>query len=261
MKNKANGFHVPSRRFLNPPANTEARRTNSGRPLQGIDLSIVIPSFNTKKLLANCLKSIKPSYNNKYNVETVVVDNASSDGSVEMLKNKFSSNTLIFNKENLGFAKASNIGWNKARGKYILFLNSDTVLAKDDLFNVLKYIYSNENQLGALSGKLILRNGKPDPDCHRGFPTPWSSVTFFLGLEKLFPKSRLFAQYHQGWKDVNQIHEIDAGCGAFLVVKKSLLKKLHGFDEDYFFYGEDIDLCYRIKQLHLKIIYFPLHNC
>ncbi|KKQ25267.1 MAG: WsbD [Candidatus Woesebacteria bacterium GW2011_GWA1_37_8] len=221
------------------------------------EISIVIPSHNTKNILKDCITSIYKTESDKNKFEIVLVDNASSDGTVDMVKSDFPKVKVISNSNNLGFAKAVNQGWKKSDSELVLFLNSDTVFkSKNIIEGLVKYLSVNDN-VGALSGKLILRNGKHDPDTHRGFPDPWSSFAFFIGLEKVFPKSKIFARYHMGWQNLGTIHDIDAGCGAFLVVRKKILKELNGWDEDYFFYGEDIDLCYRIKSLGWKIMYYP----
>lgn len=220
------------------------------------ELSVVIPSHNTKDLLRDCLESIF-RLTDTAPLEVVVVDNASSDGSREMVSKDFPLAGLIINGSNLGFAKAANQGWKASRGSLVLFLNSDTKVKGYDTFQkVIEYCKEN-GSTGALSGKLVLRSGRLDPDAHRGFPTPWSSLSFFSGLEKLFPRSKLFGQYHQGWKDLDTIHEIDAGCGAFLVVRRTVLEAVNGWDESYFFYGEDIDLCFRIKEAGWEVVYYP----
>lgn len=220
-----------------------------------VNLSIVIPSYNTKKLLTDCLQSIEGS-KSSMSYEIIVVDNASSDGSQDMVRSKFPKTILIRNKKNKGFACAVNQGWKIAKGEYVLFLNSDTIVQDNSLEVLLNYL-QDEPEAGAVSGKLTLRDGNIDLDTHRGFPSPWSSLTFFLGLENIFPKSKLFSQYHQGWKDLNNIHEIDAGSGALLMVVRKVLEEVNGWDEGYFFYGEDIDLCYRIKQRGYKIFFHP----
>lgn len=227
--------------------------------MKKIDYSIIIPSFNTKKLLDNSLQSIKEHGSKKFNREVVVVDNASYDGSPELVEEKYKGVVLIKNKKNLGFAKACNLGLKKAKGNYIIFLNSDTIV-KNKAFDIMMEYAKNNPDVGVISGKLILRDGSIDPDTHRGFPTPWSSLTFFLGLERLFPNSWLFAQYHQGYKNISTIHEIDAGAGALLLIPRKILERVNGWDENYFFYGEDIDLCYRIKQLGLKVMFHPETN-
>lgn len=219
--------------------------------------SIVIPNRNTKELLEECLGSIYATEKDSSYLEIIVVDNGSNDGSVAMVRGKFPKIKLIENKKNLGFAKAVNIGWKASRGDLILFLNSDTkIRSKNTIKSLIEYIQENSD-VGCVSAKLVLRDGQLDPDTHRGFPTPWSSLTYFLGFEKLFPKSRVFAQYHRGWKDLSKIHEIDAGCGASLVVRRNILEDLGGWDETYYFYGEDLDLCYRVNAAGWKIIFYP----
>lgn len=225
--------------------------------MKKIDLSIVIPSHNTKDLLKDCLASMYRTESDLSSVEVIVVDNASTDGSIEMVSRDFPEINLIRNRLNQGFAKAANQGWRRSKGNLIVFLNSDTFVKGKNTFEAVKKYFRINKRVGAMSGRLVLRNGEVDLDTHRGFPTPWSSFTFFFGLEKLFPKSKIFARYHLGWYDLNTIHEIDSGCGAFLVVRRKILLDLNGWDENYFFYGEDIDLCYRIKRAGWKIVYFP----
>lgn len=222
-------------------------------------ISIIIPNYNTKDILKDCLTSIYKTEKNKEFFEIIVIDNCSSDGSAEMVKKYFSKVKLIVNKSNLGFAKAVNQGWKLSDSEYCLFLNSDTITKSNNTYlAIVNYLDNKDNKkIGAVSGKLILRNGSIDPDTHRGFPDPWSSFTFFSGLEKIFPKSKIFAKYHMGWEDLNSIHEIEAGCGAFFAVRKKILEDINGWDEEYFFYGEDIDLCFRIRQAEWKIIYYP----
>lgn len=235
-------------------------------------LSIIILSYNTQDLLKDCLTSVFAAKKGRYELEVLVVDNASTDGSVEWLKAKslklkaFSAKTsnfkrqtsfkVVFSNKNLGFAGGNNLGLKKAKGDYILFLNSDTKIEKQALVKVLDY-FSQNNRVGALTPKTKLFSGGMDPDCHRGFPTPWASITYFLGLESLFPQSRLFGQYHQLYLDLDTIHEIDAGFGTFLLTRKKIMDQLKGWDEEYFFYGEDLDLFYRIKKLGYKVIFYP----
>lgn len=215
-----------------------------------LDLSIIIVNYNTKVLLRQCLRSLMSNF------EIIVVDNGSKDGSPEMVEKEFPKAKLIKNKENLGFANGNNQALRRAQGKYILFLNSDTVVPKKTIASLLSYL-DEHPRVGVVTPRLELRNGKVDLDCHRGFPTPWASFCYFTGLEKLFPRSRLFGRYHQTWKDLFTIHEMDACCGAFLLTRKKVLKEVGGFDESYFFYGEDLDLCFRIKQKGWKIVYHP----
>lgn len=217
--------------------------------MKKVRLSIIIVNYNTKDLLKQCLKSV-------IGYEIIVVDNASTDGSVEMVEKEFPQVRLVKNKKNLGFAKANNQGLRLVQGEYILFLNSDTVVPKKTIASLLSYLEEHP-KVGVVTPRLELRNGKVDLDCHRGFPTPWASFSYFTGLEKLFPRSKIFGQYHQTWKEPETIHEIDACCGAFLLTRKKVLEGVSGFDESYFFYGEDLDLCFRIKQRGWKVVYYP----
>jgi len=179
---------------------------------------------------------------------------------VEMVKETIIHNTkynihLIENQNNLGFAKGNNVGLTQATGKYILFLNSDTEVFPGSLSEAVDFM-KNHPGVGALTAKTLLADGKMDPDCHRGFPTPWASITYFLGLEKLFPKSRLFGQYHKFFLDLNINHEIDAGAGAFMLIPRKVIDKIGAWDESYFFYGEDLDFNYRIKKAGFKVMFF-----
>lgn len=219
--------------------------------------SIVIPNRNTKELLRDCLNSIYKKEEDASYFEIVVVDNGSNDSSVEMVKKEFPKVKLIENKENVGFAKAVNQGWRASKGDLVLFLNSDTKIRSKNTLKTLRELIEDNPKAGCVSAKLVLRSGEIDPDTHRGFPTPWSSLTYFVGLERLFPHSKLFSQYHQGWKDLNTIHEVDAGCGASMLIRRKILEDLDGWDDSYYFYGEDLDLCYRIKEAGWGIVFYP----
>lgn len=221
-----------------------------------VDLSIIILSYNTETLLKRCLETVENLTKDNLSVEVIVVDNASSDGSVKMVREKFPKFQLIESKKNLGFAGGNNLGLRHTHGNYILFLNSDTELKPSAVTEMIKFMESDK-KIGAVTPKTILFNGEMDPDCHRGFPTPWASLTYFLGLESLFPRSRIFGQYHRFYQDLNEAHEIDAGFGTFMFVKKKALDDAGVWDDSYFFYGEDLDLFYRIKQKGWKVMFYP----
>ena len=232
-----------------------------------IPLSIIIVSFNTKEIIKKCLLSIKANFA-KYpiNYEIIVVDNDSHDGTVEFLldlKKKQKNLHIFLNKANLGFGKANNIGLKKSKGKYILYLNSDAMISDIDFRDLIR-VMEMENNIGALTVKVVLSNGEIDPASHRGFPTLWNSFTYFLGLERLFfyvpLLNKIFGGYHLVNLNLNNIHQVDVITGAFLLSKKEILDKIGGFDEDYFAYGEDIEMAFQIKKLGYKIIYYPLWN-
>lgn len=223
-------------------------------PEKKVDLSVIVLSYNTRKLLQQCLTSLIGS-SPSLRVKIIVVDNASVDGSPEMVEQEFPQVRLIINQANVGFAKGNNIGLKEAEGDFVLFLNSDTKVEPGGLKEAVDFMRTDE-KIGALSAKTLLASGKIDPDCHRGFPTPWASITYFLGLEKLFPQSRLFGQYHQLYLGLDRNHEIDAGAGAFMMIRREIIKKVGSWDEKYFFYGEDLDFFYRIKQAGYKVMFY-----
>lgn len=223
-----------------------------------IDVSIIIVSYNTKDILLECIQSIVSTAKD-VRYEIIIVDNASVDGTVEEISNiKFPISNIKFiqNKENLGFSKANNIGVGKATGKYILFLNSDTVVHKDTIKTMVEFMDAHTDA-GAATCKVQLPNGELDDASHRGFPTPWNAFCHFSGLSQIFSKSRIFAGYSLGWKDLSSIHEIDALAGAFMMVRREAGDKVVWWDKDYFWYGEDLDFCYRLKEKGWKIYFVP----
>lgn len=225
-----------------------------------MDLSIIIVSFNSQEVLRQCLKSLIENYPKEFSdrrYEMIVVDNASVDGSTDMIKSEFPQVELIKPRENLGFAKANNLGIKKAQGSHILFLNPDTIVPSGTLSTMINYIDS-DSTIGVATCLVELSGNRGiDLDCHRGFPTPLASFCYFTGLEKLFPKSKFFGQYHQTWKDLSTIHEIDSAVGAFMLVRREVGEKIGWWDEDFFFYGEDLDFCFRVKEMGFKVMYNP----
>jgi GT2 family glycosyltransferase len=218
-----------------------------------IDLSIIIVNYNVKEFLKNLLDSIHKA-SQSLQVEIIVVDNASDDGSVEMLKEKFPDVILIENKINLGFGKANNIALQIAKGKYFLLINPDTLVAEDTFIKMINFL--NENQDVGMAGcKILNPDGTLQLACRRSFPNPWTAFTKVTGLSTLFPKSKLFARYNLTYLDENQTYEVDAISGSFMMLKKEVYEKVGGFDEQFFMYGEDLDLCYRIQKAGYKIYY------
>lgn len=221
-----------------------------------VDLSIVILSFNTRELLRAALTSVFKSLLGHYQIEVIVCDNASTDGSTSMVKKDFPQVTIVDNGSNLGFAAGNNPGIKRARGRYVLLLNSDTQVSPTALAQMLDFMDKNP-LVGAATCKLVLTDGSMDPACHRGFPTPWAALTYFLGWERLFPRSRWFGGYHQGYKDLTQVHEIDVISGAFFLVRREVVSQVGLLDEDYYFYGEDMDWAFRIRKAGWKIMFNP----
>lgn len=221
-----------------------------------IDISIIIVNFNTRELTMQAVKSIYSSAVT-YDIETIVVDNASSEkGLEEELKEKYPEVQFLVNKSNLGFSKANNQGIHIARGRYILLLNSDTILQKDTLQIMLDYMDENP-QVGVSGCKVVLADGSLDRACKRGFPTPEASLYYMLGFQKIFPQSARFNQYQLGHLDSDLEHEVDSLVGAFMLLRREAIDQVGLLDEDFFMYGEDIDWCYRIKKAGWQIKYYP----
>ncbi len=220
------------------------------------DLAVIIVNYNTVELLDNCLKSVFKAASPKGGMEVIVVDNDSKDGSPEMVKEKYKQVKLIESKENLGFAKGNNVGVEIASSKYLLFLNSDTIVSRYAFVKPLKYL-TNHPKVGAITIKLILKDGNLDMDNNRGYPTPWTAFCLFSGLSKIFPNSTFFNNYHLGQKKLDKIHAVPVAAGSYLMMPTKLFNNIGKWDETYFFYGEDIDLCYRINEAGYKIIYYP----
>lgn len=226
------------------------------------DLSIIILNFNVKDLLINCLDSILKNKGQDDNWQVIVVDNASEDGSLEAVKKLRShigsgnSIEVVENKENLGFSAGNNVGVKKAKAPVILFLNPDTVVVDGAISRSFQFLMSNPD-IGAVTSKIELPNGRLDYSCHRGFPTPWNAFAYFSGLAKLFPHSSLFAGYTASYLDVTKTHEIDCLTGAFLMVRKIAGDQIGWWDTDYFWNGEDIEFCYQLKEKGWKIYFYP----
>lgn len=218
-----------------------------------VELSIVIVNYNVKDFLFDCLKSIENSKTN-FNFETIVVDNHSNDYSVEYLKPIFTNVHFVPLETNLGFAKANNIGLEYSKGKYVLFLNPDTIISNDTLQTMRDYMELHPEVY--ISGcKLLNPDGSFQLPCRRGFPTPWAAFSKLFGLQAMFPKSKLFAKYNQTYLSTEETYYVDSVMGAFMFCRTDIIKQLNGFDEDFFMYGEDLDLCYRATMLGGKVAY------
>jgi len=217
------------------------------------DISIIIVNYNVKDFLLQCLRSIE-SAQNHLNIEIIVIDNNSKDGSVPFLRPIFPEVNFIELSENLGFAIANNIGVEKSSGKYILILNPDTIIEENTLQVMYDYM-EKHTEVGASGCKVLNPDGSFQLACRRGFPTPWVSFTKLFGLQKLFPQSKLFARYNQTFKSEDETYYIDAIIGAFMFFRREAFIEAGGFDTDFFMYGEDLDLCYRLYQNGWKIAY------
>ena len=218
-------------------------------------LSIIIVNYNVSYFLEQCLQSVYAALKH-VDAEVFVVDNHSVDNSVEMVQTKFPQVKLISNTENLGFSKANNQAIRLAEGEYVLLLNPDTVVEADTFEKIISFMDKTPDA-GALGVKMVDGRGEFLPESKRGLPVP--SVAFFkiFGLSKLFKKSKRFGHYHLTYLNPDEIHSVEVLSGAFMLLRQSVLDKIGLLDEDYFMYGEDIDLSYRVIKAGYKNYYYP----
>ncbi len=228
--------------------------------LKKIDLSIVILNYNSAGFLNRCLKSIAKSKLGNYRIEIIVVDNASTDKSLKLAqKNKSIPVKYLKLKKNIGFAAGNNQGVKAVnpKTKYLLFLNPDTIVQSKTLKTMIEFFDHNSNVSAATCYIKLAKTGQMQPECHRGFPTPWRSFCYFSGISKIFPKSKFFNGYFLGHLDTTKTHPIEACVGAFLMVRKEVGQKINWWNEKYFFYGEDLDFCYQLYQKKYQLFFNP----
>lgn len=218
-------------------------------------LSIVIVNYNVEHFLEQCLHSVNDAIQ-EIDAEVFIVDNNSVDGSMAMVKTKFPQFNCIVNTENLGFSKANNQAIRISKGEFVLLLNPDTIVEKDTFSKVIDFMEENPDA-GGLGVKMVDGKGRFLPESKRGLPTPEVAFYKIFGLSKLFPKSTRFGKYHLTFLNNEEIHSVDVLSGAFMLLRKETLDKIGLLDEDYFMYGEDIDLSYRIIKGGYKNYYFP----
>ncbi|MDX9883798.1 MAG: glycosyltransferase family 2 protein [Prolixibacteraceae bacterium] len=217
-------------------------------------LSVVIVNYNVKHFLEQCLHAaLKASEN--IGTEIFVVDNHSVDGSCTMVREKFPQVILIENQQNAGFSKANNQAIRRAKGEYVLLLNPDTVVEEHSFEKICAFM-DEHPEAGGLGVKMIDGKGRFLPESKRGLPTPKVAFYKIFGLSALFPRSKEFSRYHLGHLDENQTHEVEILAGAFMLLRKKALDEVGLLDEDYFMYGEDIDLSYRLVLGGYKNYYF-----
>lgn len=207
-------------------------------------LSIIIVSYNSKQLLEQCLISLKTAAE-KISHEIIIVDNNSTDGSKEYLQPKFTDVKYILNDENQGFAKACNQGFKISSGNYILFLNPDTNVSENCLSDCISFFEANK-EAGAVGVRMVDGKGNFLKESKRGLPLPAASFYKLFGLAAIFPKSKTFAQYYMGHLPEKENNPVEVLSGAFMMIRKEVFEKAGKFDEDFFMYGEDVDLSLRL---------------
>ncbi|NLO23292.1 MAG: glycosyltransferase family 2 protein [Fibrobacter sp.] len=217
--------------------------------------SVIIVAYNSKDFISSCLFSVENALQD-LDSEIIVLDNGSPSPITRDIKESFPRVHWVESKENLGFGKACNLLASKATKPYLFFLNPDTIVSKNVFINTLRFIKNTENS-GLVGCRILNEDGSLQWSCRRSFPSPLSAVFKTIGLSALFPKNKFFASYNMTYLDPNIVTEVDAISGSFFGVEASFYKELGGFDEDFFMYGEDLDLCFRAKKKGRKNYYYP----
>lgn len=237
-------------------------KTSPNNPI----LSVIILNYNAKDYLKKCLESIDQSQLTDYSIEIIIADNASTDDSFKWAKEVKTKNQQIKyvfrkNSGNIGFASGNNEGLiaSNPLSKYVLFLNPDTTVETDTFRKIIDFFEHHPEVDAATCNLILVLTGKTQPECHRGFPTPWNAFCHFFGfgIPKLFPHTKLFNGYFLGHLDYNKVQKIDACVGAFVMLKRSVGKHINWWNEKYFMYGEDIDLCWQLKQKGYSLYFYP----
>ncbi|MEM7345172.1 MAG: glycosyltransferase family 2 protein [Chloroflexota bacterium] len=225
------------------------------------DLAVIIVNYNVSNLLRNCLNSVYAS-SGDISYKVCVVDNASPDESVQMVRDEFPQAELIANQDNVGYPAANNQGMvalgvgTESAPRYVLLLNPDTELPTDCLAEYVSWMDQNQD-VGVVGPRLVLPDGSLDLACRRSFPSPNVSMLHMLGLSRLFPKSPTFGRYNMTYLPEDQLTEVDSVVGAFMLVRTEAVDKVGMLDETFWMYGEDLDWAKRIKDAGWKIVYNP----
>ncbi len=218
-----------------------------------MQLSVIIVNYNVRAFLENAIVSVCKATSGIQS-EVFVVDNASDDGSVEMIRQKFPSVKLTVNTKNLGFAAANNIALREVQGKYILLLNPDTIIQEDTLRVMMEFM-DRHPDAGLAGCKILNPDGTLQLACRRSFPTPWVAFTKIIGFSAFLPRSKVFSRYNLEYLNPDDTYEVDAVSGSFMFLRREIMDAVGELDEQFFMYGEDLDWCYRIKQAGWKIFY------
>lgn len=219
-----------------------------------MDLSVLIVTYNVKSVVKNCFEKLKNS-RDKLKKEIILADNDSSDGTASMVRDEFPEVVLIESQKNLGFARANNLAYKQAKGKYILLLNPDAFVEEDTVQKTVGFMERNP-KCGILGCQLTDKSARPQMLIRR-FPTPWRLFLLYSGIVKKLPQIPLF----KGFNSINQNHsfacEVDWVPGSYFLARKEMIDEIGFFDRDYFLYYEDVDLCLRAKRNGWKIFYYP----
>lgn len=217
-----------------------------------MDLSIILINHNTKDLTGQTVQSVLNTVHD-VDYEMIVMDNSSDPE--QQFSCAHARVRVLAGIPNHGFSHACNLGAEQAQGEYLLFLNSDTILRDGTIDRAFAYLRCHED-IGALGVRQLLPDGTLDHGCKRGFPTPMAALYYFTGMDKKHPESHKYGAYRQTFVDEFSIADVDCISGAFMLMPRAVFEQTGGFDEDYFMYSEDVDLCYRIRRAGWRIVYY-----
>lgn len=220
--------------------------------------SVIIVAYNSSDFIPACLKSVRDA-SEGIDAEVIVLDNGSPEPITSEIKDFFPEVKWIDSKENLGFGKGCNLAVKSATKPYLFFINPDTLVSQDSFRKMLEFVQEHP-EAGLAGSRILNEDGSLQLACRRSFPTTISAISKTVGLAALFPKSKLLASYNMTYADPDEVTEVDAISGSFFCMRSELYRELKGFDEDFFMYGEDLDLCFRAKVAGFKNYYTPSTN-
>jgi GT2 family glycosyltransferase len=240
--------------------------TNSQRDIAGLpthvenvitelDLSVCIVTYKARDMLESCLQSLYEN-SSKLNLEVIVSDNGSDDGTVEMLQREFPAVHILENDQNLGFAKPMNQALRASQGNYALLLNPDTMVLPNAFDRLIDFMESHPG-VGICGPKVLNSDYTLQKPCRRGESRPWAVISYFTGLARLFPKSKFFGEYLMSYMDENETHAVAGVAGSCMLIRRELFEQLGYLDELFFAYQEDADYCHRARQAGWKVYYLP----
>lgn len=220
-----------------------------------MELSVIIVSYKVKYYLEQCIVSLKRALKD-IEAEIIVVDNHSNDGTVEYLSARYPDINIISSNHNYGFAKANNIAIKQSKGRFVLLLNPDTIVGEHTMTDVLTFMKSRE-QIGSVGVRMLRNDGSDAMESRRGIPTPMTAFYKMSGLCARFPKNKRFGHYYMGYLPWDEASKIEIVSGAFCMIRRNALEEIGLLDEDFFMYGEDIDLSFRLLKSGYENWYYP----
>ena len=220
-----------------------------------IDLSIIVVAHNVRELVDECLSCVRES-TDRLRKQILFVDNGSSDGTADMLEDKFPEVELIKSPENLGFIRANNLAYRGAQGRYVLMLNSDAFVGPETLQTFVDFMEGHP-QVGICGPKVLNQDGSFQKQCRRGEPRPMAMFSYYFRLSSLFPKNRMFGGYLLEYEDEDKTLEVDALSGSCMLIRREVVDQIGYLDEQFYAYQEDTDYCTRARQVGWKVYYYP----